>query len=189
MATRIAYQGITGSNSYQASIEMSKDSNLDPNNEYTYIEAISSQGVVDALINDEADYGVMATYNVLVGKVTETLNACDNISYLVLKTHTLPIHHCLFSKTATAELTTIASHIHAISQCRQYITTHHNHIKLQEIPDTAIGAAYLANGKLNEHVGVICRREAGELYHLHLVAENIEDDPANFTTFILIQKM
>ena len=53
--------------------------------------------------------------------------------------------------------------------------------------DTAIAARYLADGRLPEDTAVLCRKNAGEAFGLHLVAENLEDDPRNMTEFILIK--
>ena len=45
----------------------------------------------------------------------------------------------------------------------------------------------LSDGRLSEDTAVICRRNAGEMFHLHLLHENIEDREGNMTEFELLR--
>ena len=54
--------------------------------------------------------------------------------------------------------------------------------------DTAIAAEYLAEGKLPEDTAVVCRRNAGQMFHLRMIHENIEDRSDNMTEFHLLRK-
>ena len=63
---RIAYQGIPGSNSEAASAVFAANQGfISPE----YIPAIHSQGVTELLNCGAADYGVMATQNLVAGQV------------------------------------------------------------------------------------------------------------------------
>ena len=57
-----------------------------------------------------------------------------------------------------------------------------------EIEDTAIAARYLAEGRLSDDTAVVCRRNAGEMFGLRMVHENIEDRSDNMTEFHLLHK-
>ncbi|MFI3231063.1 MAG: prephenate dehydratase domain-containing protein [bacterium] len=194
---KIAYQGMTGSNSDNASQEMSKkiDFNKICNNDVgsiDFIEGVTSQGVVDLLINNQADFGVVAIKNVLAGDVVETIDAFNtpNFNYEVLLEEKFPIHHCVFVKDKSCEgkINKIASHIHALLQCRDYISKFEN-VEEVELSDTAIGAKHLAEGLIQEDTAILCRRNAGEMFGLTLIAENIEDIKGNYTTFVFIKKI
>ncbi|MBR6208089.1 MAG: prephenate dehydrogenase/arogenate dehydrogenase family protein [Oscillospiraceae bacterium] len=181
---RIAYQGIPGSNSEAASaIFASNQGFISPE----YIPAIHSMGVVELLSCGAADYGVMATQNLVAGPVGETKAALDSLSYRTVDAQWLPVHHCLFTKNPDGSFDTIASHIQALSQCRGNLSKRFPGVTLREVEDTAIAARYLADGRLPENTAVLCRKNAGETFGLHLVAENLEDDPRNMTEFILIK--
>ena len=180
----IAYQGIIGSNSHAAALDMAIKLEL---GEVNTIEAVSSMGVVNALKNGEADYGVVAVHNIIAGEVIETTKALEGFAYTVLGELSLPIHHCIFTKNAGNKIEVVASHIQALGQCESYLRVNYPEAEQQELVDTAIGAKYLREGKLPETTAVICRKNAGEIYELALVAENIEDDKENETQFILIQ--
>ena len=182
---RIAYQGIPGSNSDAASRLFAKNQGfISPE----YLPAIHSQGVTEMLACGAADYGVMATQNLIAGPVLETKEALAAFSYRTVDAQWLPVHHCLFVKDPDVrEIRCIASHIQALGQCRNHLKKLYPDIPQQEVEDTAIAARYLADGRLPADTAVLCRKNAGEAFGLHLVAENLEDDPRNMTEFILIK--
>ncbi len=181
---RIAYQGIPGSNSEAASIIFAANQGfISPE----YIPAIHSMGVIELLNCGAADYGVMATQNLVAGQVEETRDALAGISYRILDAQWIPVHHCLFTKRPDVKIQCIASHIQALGQCRENLARRFPGVELREVEDTAIAARYLADGRLGENTAVLCRKNAGEAFGLHLVAENLEDDSRNMTEFILIK--
>ncbi len=181
---RIAYQGIPGSNSEAVSALFAQNQGF---RSPEYIPAVHSKGVVDLLISGDADYGVMATRNLIAGVVGETEKALEGVNYLTVDAQWLPVHHCLFKKNERSEIRSIASHIQAFGQCRSTLGKRYPGIDFKEVEDTAIAARYLAEGKLPETTAVLCRKNAGELFGLTLAAENLEDDPRNMTEFILIK--
>lgn len=181
---RIAYQGVPGSNSEAAAAMFAENQGFAAPE---YIPAVHSRGVVELLAGGGADYGVMATRNLIAGEVIETAEALDGFSHRVLDAQWLPIHHCLFVKREGVRIARIASHIQALGQCRGNLQKRWPGVPLKEAEDTAIAARYLADGGLPEDTAVLCRRNAGEMFGLHLAAENLEDDPRNMTEFVLIQ--
>lgn len=183
---KIGYQGIAGSNSEAASIGFAVTQGMQ---DVEYIPLVSSQNVVAALTAGEIDYGVMASRNHIAGFVKETEEALTGVSYHLAAALSLPIHHCLFVKDPTVtHPTLIASHPQALAQCKGTLAQEFADAKQLEIEDTAIGARYLSDGTLPANAGVLCRRNAGEAFGLHLLWENLEDDPTNATDFIIIEK-
>ncbi|ORX44872.1 hypothetical protein BCR36DRAFT_585980 [Piromyces finnis] len=57
-----------------------------------------------------------------------------------------------------------------------------------EVDDQAKAAKCLSEGQYPENYAVICRKNAGENVGLTLIAESIEDDPTNETTFGIFVK-
>lgn len=183
---RIGYQGIAGSNSEAASIGFSVTQGM---KNVEYIPLVNSTNVVDALMAGKIDYGVMASRNHIAGYVKETEDALTGISYHLAAALCLPIHHCLFVKDPTVTRpAVIASHPQALAQCKETLLQEYPDANLKEIEDTAIGARYLSDGTLPDDTGVLCRNNAGEAFGLHLLRENLEDDPTNATDFIIIEK-
>lgn len=183
---KIAYQGIPGSNSEAVSFAFAQNQGF---LNVEYIPAVHSKGVTDMLERGEADYGVMATRNLIAGSVGETEDALSAISYRVVDAQWLPVHHFLFTKNENCDIKCIASHIQAFGQCRDTLRKRYPGVKLLEVEDTAIAARYLAEGQLGDDTAVLCRRNAGEMFGLHLAAENLEDDSRNMTEFVLIKAM
>lgn len=54
---------------------------------------------------------------------------------------------------------------------------------LIEVEDTSIAAKYLSEGNLSEDTAILCKKDAGYMYNLDLIQENMEDNPNNYTTF------
>ena len=183
---RIAYQGIPGSNSEAASAVFANNQGFsDP----VYIPAVHSRGVIDMLRRGEADYGVMATRNLIAGTVGESEEALDGFSFRIVDAQWLPVHHCLFVRREGVRIDTIASHVQALGQCRDHLKKLYPGMAFREVEDTALAARYLAEGRLPETTAVLCRRNAGEMFGLHLLTEKLEDDPRNMTEFVLIKPM
>lgn len=179
---KIGYQGIEGSNSEEVAHLYGKELR---NEIVEYIPLIDSIHVVNSLINKEIDIGVMATYNYIAGIVEETETALKNTNLNEIKEIEVPIHHCLFKKKEVNlnDIKIIASHIQALSQTRNNVRRLLSNTIEQEVEDTGLAAKKLANGELEKDTAVICRKNAGQMYNLDLVFENIEDDKNNFTRF------
>ena len=180
---KIGYQGIEGSNSRAAAEQMARRLGW---SDVTYIPLVHSQGVVDGLRSGAVDCGVIATQNHVAGVVQESAEALRGVQYRILAEDCIPIHHCLFVKDPSlVEIDIVASHIQALKQCEGHLKMEYPNAVWQELEDTAIGARYLAEGRLSPATGVLCRRDAGLSFGLHLLRENMEDNEQNATQFIL----
>ena len=156
---KIAYQGIPGSNSEAVSVIFAQNQGfIAPE----YVPAVHSRGVIEMLRSGQADYGVMATRNLMAGTVGESDNALSALSHRVIDAQWLSIHHCLFAKSADSRFDTIASHIQALGQCRNKLHNRYPECLLREMEDTALAARMLADGT---------------------------DDSRNMTEFVLIKAM
>ncbi len=180
---RIGFQGDLFSNSEEASQIFAKKMHFE---NVEFIPLISSKNVVKNLITKNIDFGVMATKNIVAGEVIETKKALIPDIELISSLD-LPIHHCLFKKTANSSILYVASHIQALQQTKETRKKILNNIPEIECLDTALAAKKLSKGEYPENYAVICRENAGLFFNLTLVAKNIEDDPFNKTTFGLFQ--
>jgi prephenate dehydratase len=185
---RIGYQGVSGSNSEIAAMKMAESNAFA---DVTYVPLVSSKGVIDALEKGQVDYGVVATKNSIGGEVLESMVALKNKHLELVSTIVMPIHHCLFKKSADIDdrsIKYVASHIQALRQTRSWVAKNlPDIIDSVEIEDTAIGAVKLKEGELGADTAVICSMKAGKDNGLELVATNIEDDKRNRTEFRLLK--
>ena len=127
---KIAYQGIPGSNSEAVSVIFAQNQGFVAPE---YIPAVHSQGVIDMLKNGQADYGVMATRNLMAGSVGESDDALNHLTHRVIDAQWLSVHHCLFTKNAGCRFDTIASHIQALGQCRNNLRNRYGGCALLEV--------------------------------------------------------
>lgn len=184
---KIGYMGIPGSFSEVAAHELVSQSGFE---NVTYFPLVCAKNILEALQNGEIDYGVLGVENSTAGPVGEFVDCFTNVDYDHLDTFVLPIHHCLFKKSADLpmeHLTEVASHPQALSQTKHTREASYPSLKEHEIEDTAIGAEWLAKGELPDTTAVICSKNAGTSWNLDLIAENIEDSSTNRTTFWLLK--
>lgn len=187
MTITVAYMGIPGSNSEQAAVEFAAKMGWD---DYELLPRVDSRGVVDAMDREGAEYGVVAVANINAGPVEETriaLEGRDDIEFVL--SFWVPIHHCVFIREGyDGPINHIASHIQALLQTKGNLERLFPGTDRIEVEDTAIAAEYLAEGKLPEDTAVVCRRNAGQMFHLRMIHENIEDRSDNMTEFHLLRK-
>jgi len=95
----------------------------------------------------------------------------------------LEIHHTLLGKCPRTEIKEVYSRPQALSQCRNWLAKHLPGARTIEVTSTST-AAQLANEKPG--AAAIASLQAGVHYGLNVLAERIEDNPANATRFAII---
>jgi len=73
----------------------------------------------------------------------------------------------------------------ALGQCRRFLST--LGARVEEAFDTA-GAARDLAASGGRRRGVIAARAAAELYGLEILAPDIQDDPSNWTRFVVLSR-
>lgn len=184
---KVGYMGIPGSFSETAAEKLIEMEGL---SDVVLVPLICASNILNALKNEEINYGVLGIKNSTAGPVGEFVDSFSNVSYQTLAEYVLPIHHCLFKKNSSIsidELTEVASHPQALRQTDGTRAKKYAALKELEIEDTAIGAEWLANGKLPATTAVICSCRAGASFGLDLIEKDIEDSDENRTTFWLLK--
>ena len=180
----IGYMGVPGSNSEQAAKEFAEKMGWDS---AELLPLVDSKGVIDAMDSGKCEYGVVAVANINAGPVEETARALsgrDDIRFVM--EDWVPIHHCVFVKHADVKVNKVASHIQALLQTKNNLKRLFPDAELIDMEDTALAAQYIAEGRFSEDTAAICRRNAGEMFGLVMIHENIEDNKENMTQFHLL---
>lgn len=151
----------------------------------TPVACDSFSEVFGTLNRHEADAAVIAIENSLYGGINQVYDLIESHGYPIVGEVHLPVHQQLIG-TPTATITHVYSHPVALAQCENFLDTHYPQAERIEHPDTA-GAARFIKESNNPHYAAIANREAAALHSLPLIAEDIEDNPANFTRFLVIQ--
>jgi prephenate dehydratase len=99
--------------------------------------------------------------------------------------HYLRVSHCLMGLPGVKleDIRVVCSHPQALSQCE----TNLKHLGVETVAeaDTA-GSARLVRERNDPSAAALASRRAAQVNHLQILAENMEDNPANFTRFLIL---
>ena len=168
--TEVALEGIT--------------SNQDERIPYANVTA-----TLDAVRHGEVDFALVPIENSVEGVVARTLDelAIGDPLVIVAET-TIPVNFALIGKdgaTAMGEISEIATHPHAESQCRQYIATHYPRAQIIPLSSTAAAAEAVSRG---EYQAAIASTAAASRYGLKVIADEIGDIKGAQTRFVLVTR-
>ena len=180
---KVGYMGIPYSNTWMKTMEFVQEKGWDAQ----LVALMNARATVDALVEGDIDYAVLAYTNNLAGDVKETTDALKGVVLEVVAKGGLPIHHCVFAKSADVQVKEVSSHIHALKQCAKSLRKLYPDAVQMESADTAYSAQMLAEGTLPDTTAVLCTRPAWEHWNLVLLHENIEDRSDNTTQFVMLR--
>ena len=185
--TRVGIQGAQGSFSEEAALEFCDRHGID---EYDLIYLITSARVLQAIEDDEVEYGIMAMENAQGGVVIESVEALARYRCHIVEMFHTQVEQCLLGRAGLqlGDVTEVRSHPQALGQCRDYLADHFWTRPLINEDDTAHAAERLAKGELPATAAVIGSRKCGELYDLEVLTEGIQDLKNNLTLFLGVNK-
>ncbi len=175
----VACQGVQGSNSSVAC------KSAFPISDITYFK--SFEGVFNAVEKGFCEYGVLPIENSTAGSVLEVYDLMNKYSFYIARSVRVKINHCLVGvKGATKkDVKRIISHPQALSQCSAYLKD--LNVKGESVENTAV-AAQMVSENNDKTLACLCRKECAEIYNLEVIEENVQDNMANYTRFIVISK-
>jgi chorismate mutase/prephenate dehydratase len=177
--TRVAYLGPEGTFTHNAALKhfgRAIETRALPSIEEVFRE-------VEA---DAAAYGVVPVENSTEGVVDHTLDMFLHSSLQICGEIELRIHQQLMGKMAALnEVRRLYAHPQSLAQCHNWLEAHLPGIERQGVSSNAEGARRAA---LEAGAAAIAAEQAAQIYHLNILAANIEDDPDNTTRFLVIGK-
>jgi len=140
--------------------------------------------IFQAVETGHCQFGVVPVENSTEGVIAHTLDRFMASSLQICGEVEIRVHQNLLGKMETlAEIKEVFSHQQSLAQCRQWLNNY-----LPGVPCTAVSsnaeAARLAS--LDNSKAAIAGLVAAELYDLHVIEKNIEDEANNTTRFIVI---
>ena len=129
------------------------------------------------------DYGLVPVENSIGGGVVDTLDAFLHSSAKICAEVLITIHHNLLAKEPWEQIKQIYSKPEIFSQCRNWLSAMAKDLDVQPAASSSRAAEMAAQ---QPGVAAIGSSLAGELYGLHMLFENIEDNPDNVTRFFVI---
>ena len=173
---RIGFLGPAGSFSHSASM-------LKFGSSVEYVPLSDISGVFEEVVRGHTDYGLVPVENSLHGGVIDTLDAFLSSSAKICAEALISVHHNLLANGPWEQVKTIYSKPEVFAQCRRWLSTTAKDRDVQPAASTS-KAAEMASGQSG--VAAIGSKLAAELYGLHSLFENIEDNPDTVTRFFVI---
>src|SRR5437763_6610505 len=175
---RIAFLGPAGTFSHSAAV-------LKFGSSVEYVDLADIPSVFEEVVRGHIDYGLVPVENSIHGGVIDTLDAFLQSSAKICAEVKVTIHHNLLAKEPWEQVKRIYSKPEVFSQCRNWLASTAKGRDVQPSASTSM-AAELAHKEPG--AAAIGSTLAGELYDLHVLFENIEDNPDNVTRFFVIGK-
>ncbi len=142
--------------------------------------------VFENMAKDPTVIGIMAIENTIAGSLLHNYELLRQSKMAVVGEHKTHISHCICALPGQKleELTEVHTHPVALAQCQKYLSKHPN-LKMVEDEDTAGSAKNIAENNL-KGVAAICHADAAKLYGLEVLEDHIEDNPHNYTRFLIM---
>jgi len=178
-SARVAFQGEPGAFSEAAAIQLLGDS-------ITTIPRPTFDSAFAAIADGAADVLLAPVENTLAGSVVRVYDLLLESDLTMVAETILHIEHQLIGcpGATLAGLRSVSSHPVALAQCEKFFLAHSN---LKRVPaeDTAGSVREVISRGDKSFAGIAARRAAA-IYGGIILAENIHDNPENFTRFVLL---
>ena len=176
---KIAYLGPKATFTHQAALEYFGFS-------AHYVPVSTIGDVFREVETGRVDYGVVPVENTTEGVVNYTLDMFLESDLRIVGEVVIPIKLNLLSTASGLEnIKTVYSHRHALAQCKEWLRKNLPQASLIETESTAKACELVME---LEDAGAIASEVAAYTYHLNILAENIQDNPNNYTRFLVIGK-
>lgn len=180
MENIVAIQGIRGSFHHQVVMEYFDQST-------DILECKSFDKLAKALVDKQANIGVMALENSIAGSILPNYALIDRLNLHIVGEHYIDIQQNLMAlpHQQLSDIKEVHSHPMALLQCKSFF---HNYpeIKLVEDTDTASTAKRINENQL-QGIAAIGSKSAAELYNLNILAHSIQTMKINSTRFVILR--
>ncbi len=172
-----AYLGPEGTFSYFAGVEyLGNATRFQPCSNFAEIFQRVTAG--------QCDCGIVPLENSLQGTVGQSFDLFARTNVIILGEFFARISHSLLSRAhSLLEIQKVYSHPQPLGQCGAWLRTHLPQAGLVAVESTAAAARLAAE---DPHAAAVGHYRLGELMQLETLATGIEDNPSNWTRFVLI---
>ena len=177
----VVFQGVEGAYSY-AAMRAYFPEGINSYHVKTWRDAM------EEVASGRADYAVLPIENSTAGIVADIYDLLVEYRQVIVGEQIIRVDHVLLGVPgATMEdIRQVYSHPQGLAQCKLFLETHPAW-ETKEAVNTA-GAAKLVCEEKDKTKAAIASREAGEVFGLDILAENICPNEQNSTRFIIVAK-
>jgi prephenate dehydratase len=176
---RVAFQGEPGAFSEAAAIQLLGEGT-------TTVPRATFDLAFRSIDEGSADAFLAPVENTLAGSVVRVYDLLLDSRLTMVAEIILHIEHQLIGcpGAALSDIRSVSSHPVALAQCERFFLSH-PHLKRVPAEDTAGSVREAISRGDKSHAGIAARR-AAKIYGGSILAENIHDNPENFTRFVLL---
>ncbi len=176
---RVAFQGERGAFSEDAAIKL-----LGP--EIQLVARPTFAALFGSLAEGLADYALAPVENSLVGAIQPAVDLLEASSLVIAGEVVIEIRQQLIGCPGAVfeDIEAVESHPAALGQCKRFFAEHPRIVRI-ETDDTAGSVARIIE-RGDRRRAAIAGRRAAKIYGGCVIKENLEDDPENYTRFLLL---
>ena len=176
---KIAFQGEPGAYSEQAVFD-----------HFGVVDTLPCESfdvMFDSVSTGGSDAAMVPIENSLAGSIHQNYDLLLRYDLHIIGEHLLRVRHCLISlpDVKKEEIRRVISHPQALGQCAGYLRSHG--LKPEQVYDTA-GSVKMLKESGERDTAAIASKRAAEIYGMVVLEEGIEDDPENYTRFLVVSR-
>ncbi len=183
-ARTVAFQGIEGAYSELAARKFFAA----VADRSAFVGRATFDAVVEGVEDGTADFGILPVENTTAGSINDVYDLLSCAQVSIVGEEVLRVEHCLLAvdDVPRTSLRRVLSHPQALAQCMKFLAKLPG-CEAQPYTDTAM-AVRLVKEQQDRTWAAIASEEAGRRYGLRVLQRNIEDQPHNFTRFVVIAR-
>jgi prephenate dehydratase len=145
------------------------------------------EDVFQSVVSGDSSHGLVPVENSLAGSIHRNYDLMLRHDLHIVGEYHLRVIHCLMGLpgTSLSEIQRVFSHPQALAQCEGNLARQGY---LQEAKTDTAGSARLIRDEGDKTTGALASKRAAEVYGLDILVEHMEDNPANFTRFLVMSK-
>ncbi len=177
---KVAYQGAPGAYS-EAAVIAHFGTGVEP------VACERFEEIFESVTDGRCDAGLAPIENSLAGSIHSNYDLLLKHQLSIVGEYYLRVQHCLIALPGAKieDLRKAISHPQALAQCQGYLKEHG--LAAEIVYDTA-GSVRIMKEQGDPTQASIASHRAADLYGMNILAEGIEDNPANYTRFLEIAR-
>jgi prephenate dehydratase len=178
----VAYQGEPGAWSEQAAFDFF-GANAAPQPRLTFDDVFADVAAA------RCSYGVVPVENSLAGSIHRNYDLLVRHNLHLVGEVIVRVRWCLIAHAGVSlsQIKRVQSHWQALGQCERTLTQLLPSVERKEVYDTA-GSVKLLKESGERDVAALASRRAAQIYDLPVLQEGLEDDPTNYTRFVVLAR-